>query len=105
MVLCLVLQVHPENPEWTCFEQDATLEIISFFGFENVVEKIAVKQYGANIKKVGGFSPQQHFSLGSVAFYITMEVIGSSFFSAVAFGRWVLYQVSRRRRYAAVYER
>lgn len=44
--------MHPENPEWTCFEQDATLEIISFFGFESVVEKIAVKQYGANIKKV-----------------------------------------------------
>ena len=44
--------MHPDNPEWTCFEQDATLEVHSFFGFENVVEKIAAKQYGANIKKV-----------------------------------------------------
>ncbi|XP_067928437.1 SEC14-like protein 1 isoform X2 [Watersipora subatra] len=43
--------VHTDNPEWTCFEQDATLEIHSFFGFESVVEKIAAKQYGANIKK------------------------------------------------------
>jgi len=45
--------VHAENPEWTCFEQDASLDIISFFGFESTVEKIAMKQYAANIKKVG----------------------------------------------------
>lgn len=48
----IVLQVHPENPEWTCFEQDASLDIKSFFGFESTVEKIAMKQYTANIKKV-----------------------------------------------------
>ncbi|KAI1301770.1 SEC14-like protein 1 [Halotydeus destructor] len=48
--LCLY-SVHPENPEWTCFEQSASLEVKSFFGFENAVEKLAVKHYAANIKK------------------------------------------------------
>lgn len=59
----ILFQVHPENPEWTCFEQDATLEINSFFGFENVVEKIAVKQYGANIKKVSSPCRDENFDL------------------------------------------
>ena len=31
--LCMYT-VHPENPEWTCFEQSADLDIKSFFGFE-----------------------------------------------------------------------
>ena len=44
--------MHPDNPGWTCFEQDASLDIKSFFGFESTVEKIAMKQYTANIKKV-----------------------------------------------------
>ena len=44
--------MHPENHGWTCFEQDASLDIKSFFGFENTVEKIAMKQYTHNIKKV-----------------------------------------------------
>ena len=44
--------MHPDNPHWTCFEQDASLDIKSFFGFESTVEKIAMKQYTANIKKV-----------------------------------------------------
>ncbi|XP_035706073.1 SEC14-like protein 1 isoform X2 [Folsomia candida] len=43
--------VHPENASWTCFDQSASLEVKSFFGFEGVVEKIAVKQYSANIAK------------------------------------------------------
>ncbi|XP_055353783.1 SEC14-like protein 1 [Paramacrobiotus metropolitanus] len=43
--------VHPDNEDWTCFEQDASLEIKSFFGFESAVEKLAIKQYMANIKK------------------------------------------------------
>ncbi|OQV24234.1 SEC14-like protein 1 [Hypsibius exemplaris] len=43
--------VHPDNDDWTCFEQDAHLEIKSFFGFENAVEKLAIKQYMANIVK------------------------------------------------------
>ncbi|XP_034832335.1 protein real-time [Maniola hyperantus] len=43
--------VHPENPEWTCFEQSALLDVTNFFGFENTVEKIAMKQYAANIAK------------------------------------------------------
>ncbi|MPC32077.1 SEC14-like protein 1 [Portunus trituberculatus] len=43
--------VHPENSEWTCFEQTASLDIKSFFGFESTVEKIAMKQYSQNISK------------------------------------------------------
>ncbi|XP_012937593.1 SEC14-like protein 1 [Aplysia californica] len=43
--------VHPDNPTWTCFEQDASLDIKHFFGFESTVEKIAMKQYTANVKK------------------------------------------------------
>nr|XP_020664277.1 SEC14-like protein 5 isoform X1 [Pogona vitticeps]XP_020664278.1 SEC14-like protein 5 isoform X2 [Pogona vitticeps] len=43
--------VHPENENWTCFEQSASLDIKSFFGFENTVEKIAMKQYTSNIKR------------------------------------------------------
>ncbi|XP_039264841.1 SEC14-like protein 1 isoform X2 [Styela clava] len=43
--------VHPENPNWTCFEQTAEMEIRSFWGFESSVEKIAMKQYTSNIKK------------------------------------------------------
>ncbi|XP_076458817.1 SEC14-like protein 1 isoform X2 [Babylonia areolata] len=43
--------VHPENSSWTCFEQDASLDIKHFFGFESTVEKIAMKQYTHNIKK------------------------------------------------------
>lgn len=43
--------VHSENPDWTCFEQSASLDIKHFFSFENMVEKIAMKQYAANIKK------------------------------------------------------
>ncbi|XP_007937907.1 SEC14-like protein 5 [Orycteropus afer afer] len=47
----LLRKVHPENEDWTCFEQSASLDIRSFFGFENTLEKIAMKQYTANIKK------------------------------------------------------
>ncbi|KAM8842263.1 SEC14-like protein 1 isoform X2 [Synchiropus splendidus] len=43
--------VHPENEAWTCFEQSASLDIKSFFGFESTVEKIAMKQYASSIKK------------------------------------------------------
>ncbi len=51
-----VPQVHPENEDWTCFEQTASLDIKSFFGFESTAEKIAMKQYGSSIKKVCIFS-------------------------------------------------
>ncbi|XP_019515790.1 PREDICTED: SEC14-like protein 5 [Hipposideros armiger] len=44
-------RVHPENEEWTCFEQSASLDIRSFFGFESALEKIAMKQYTANVKR------------------------------------------------------
>ncbi|XP_076998008.1 SEC14-like protein 5 [Tamandua tetradactyla] len=43
--------VHPENEEWTCFEQSASLDIRSFFGFESALEKIAMKQYTANVRR------------------------------------------------------
>ncbi|KAL7845110.1 hypothetical protein AOLI_G00233020 [Acnodon oligacanthus] len=43
--------VHPDNESWTCFEQSASLDIKSFFGFESTVEKIAMRQYTANIKR------------------------------------------------------
>ncbi|CAG5123336.1 unnamed protein product, partial [Candidula unifasciata] len=43
--------VHPDNSGWTCFEQDASLDIKHFFGFESTVEKIAMKQYATNVKK------------------------------------------------------
>lgn len=48
----MLVQVHPENEDWTCFEQTASLDIKSFFGFESTVEKIAMKQYASSIKKV-----------------------------------------------------
>uniref|UniRef100_A0A672P9J7 SEC14-like protein 1 n=1 Tax=Sinocyclocheilus grahami TaxID=75366 RepID=A0A672P9J7_SINGR len=44
--------VHPENEDWTCFEQSASMDIKSFFGFESTAEKIAMKQYATSIKKV-----------------------------------------------------
>ncbi|CAB3227346.1 unnamed protein product [Arctia plantaginis] len=44
-------KVHPENPEWTCFEQSALLDVKNFFGLENTVEKIAMKQYASNVAK------------------------------------------------------
>lgn len=37
--------VHPENPDWTCFDQSANIEITNFFGFENQMEKVGMKQY------------------------------------------------------------
>ncbi|KAM6957067.1 SEC14-like protein 1 [Aplochiton taeniatus] len=43
--------VHPENEEWTCFEQVASLDIKSFFGFESTAERLAMKQYASSIKK------------------------------------------------------
>ncbi|KAF4015562.1 hypothetical protein G4228_007168 [Cervus hanglu yarkandensis] len=44
-------RVHPENEDWTCFEQSASLDIRSFFGFESALEKIAMRQYTANVKR------------------------------------------------------
>jgi len=46
-----VYSVHPENPEWTCFEQSAELDIKNFFGFEGTAEKIAIKEYSKSIEK------------------------------------------------------
>nr|CAD7199101.1 unnamed protein product [Timema douglasi] len=44
-------EVHPENSEWTCFEQSSSLDIRAFFGFESTMEKLAMKQYTQNIAK------------------------------------------------------
>ena len=46
-----VFQVHPENSDWTCYEQNASLEILSFFGFESTIEKMAMKQYSLSVAK------------------------------------------------------
>ena len=48
--LC-IYSVHPENPEWTCFEQRADLDIKNFFGFEGTAEKLAIKEYSKSIGK------------------------------------------------------
>ncbi len=37
--------VHPENENWTCFDQSANIEITNFFGFEHQMEKFGMKQY------------------------------------------------------------
>ncbi|XP_072916166.1 SEC14-like protein 5 isoform X1 [Hemitrygon akajei] len=52
-------RVHPDNEDWTCFEQSASLDIKSFFGFESTVEKIAMRQYTANVKR--GKEVIEHF--------------------------------------------
>lgn len=51
--------MHPENEEWTCFEQTAEVDIKTFFGIENTIEKLAMKQYSANIAK--GKEILEHF--------------------------------------------
>lgn len=51
-IFVFIPQVHPENEDWTCYEQTASLDIKSFFGFESTAEKIAMKQYASSIKKV-----------------------------------------------------
>ena len=46
-----ISSVHPENPDWTCFEQSAELDIKNFFGFEGTAEKLAIKEYSKSIEK------------------------------------------------------
>ena len=46
-----IYSVHPENVDWTCFEQEAELDIKNFFGFEGTAEKLAVKEYSKSIGK------------------------------------------------------
>lgn len=43
--------VHPDNPNWTCFDQTATLDIKNFFGFEHSLEKWGMKNYTQTILK------------------------------------------------------
>lgn len=54
--------MHPENEDWTCFEQTASLDIKSFFGFESTAEKIAMKQYASSIKKVRASGTDARFT-------------------------------------------
>lgn len=42
---------HPENPDWTCFDQTTDLDITNFFGFEKSMEKMGMKQYIATTLK------------------------------------------------------
>ncbi|KAH7705901.1 CRAL-TRIO domain-containing protein [Aphelenchoides avenae] len=42
---------HPENAEWTFFEQTASMHVGSFFRFESTTEKTAVKHYSAKMAK------------------------------------------------------
>lgn len=42
---------HPENPDWTCFDQSTDLDIQNFFGFEKSMEKMGMKQYAATTLK------------------------------------------------------
>nr|XP_057906003.1 SEC14-like protein 1 isoform X2 [Doryrhamphus excisus] len=42
--------VHPEEEDWTCYEQTASLDVTSFFGFEGMAEKIAMRQYSNSIE-------------------------------------------------------
>lgn len=42
---------HPDNPDWTCFDQTATLDIKNFFGFEHSMEKMGMKQYSQTTQK------------------------------------------------------
>lgn len=44
-------KVHPENSEWTAFDQEANLKIKSFLGLESAVEKFAMKNYLKNVDK------------------------------------------------------
>lgn len=42
---------HPENANWTCFDQTADIEITNFFGFESSMEKVGMKQYAQTTLK------------------------------------------------------
>lgn len=42
---------HPDNAQWTCFEQDASLYVKNFCGLESKIEKLGMKQYIATSKK------------------------------------------------------
>ncbi|ESO10647.1 hypothetical protein HELRODRAFT_151695, partial [Helobdella robusta] len=46
-----VYYIHPDNLNWTCFHQHATMDVKSLFGLENIAEKFVLKQYNNNIKK------------------------------------------------------
>ena len=59
--LC-IYSVHPENPEWTCFEQSADLDIKSFFGFEGKILKMNISELMINYFKYS-FCINPHFKL------------------------------------------
>uniref|UniRef100_A0A8D2M142 SEC14 like lipid binding 5 n=1 Tax=Zonotrichia albicollis TaxID=44394 RepID=A0A8D2M142_ZONAL len=56
--------VHPENEDWTCFEQSASLDIKSFFGFETVVSPAGDKLDADYIERyLGQLTPLQESCL------------------------------------------
>eukprot|EP00117_Sycon_ciliatum_P008465 scpid56684/ scgid3090/ SEC14-like protein 1 len=46
--------VHSENENWTCYDQEATIEFINFFGFENQCEKLGLEKYTQQIRSGKG---------------------------------------------------
>lgn len=55
------------------FEQDARLDVKNFFGFESAVEKLAIKAYTNNLKKVS--VEKLHSPMSKAAFFdlLTLE--------------------------------
>uniref|UniRef100_A0A4W4HET4 SEC14-like lipid binding 1 n=1 Tax=Electrophorus electricus TaxID=8005 RepID=A0A4W4HET4_ELEEL len=47
----VVFRQHYSYKDWTCFQQNATMDMKSFFGFESSAEKLVMRQHATNIKK------------------------------------------------------
>eukprot|EP00117_Sycon_ciliatum_P020777 scpid25638/ scgid18410/ SEC14-like protein 1 len=46
-----IFSEHCENSDWTCYEQDCSIEMISVWGFEQQAEKLAIDRYIARLPK------------------------------------------------------
>lgn len=53
------MQVHPKKPQWTCFNQSASLEVKNFWGFEGLAEGLGVRLYSGSLQK--GKEIMEHF--------------------------------------------
>ena len=69
--------MHPENSDWTCFEQKAELDIKSFFGFEGTAEKLAVKEYSKSIGKSKDI--MEHYIQVNTRFFETVTFDSATF--------------------------
>ena len=67
--------MHQENPNWTVFEQDARLDVKNFFGFESAVEKLAIKAYTNNLKKVSAGVRELHYPMFRATFFSSEEAL------------------------------